>query len=131
MNKPRILIVDDEPNVSRLVATHLEKTGLYEVRTESRSFAAVAVVREFRPDLVFLDVDMPGKDGGDVASEIQADRGIANTRIVFLTSLIAPSEAGKKATMRGGFRFLSKPTSPAVLDETIREMLAQPVQAAA
>jgi DNA-binding response OmpR family regulator len=131
MNKPRILIVDDEPNVSRLVAVHLQNTGLYEVRTESRSYAATATAREFRPDLVFLDVDMPGKDGGDVAAEIQADRGLAGTKIVFLTSLIAASEAGSKATTRGGFRFLSKPTSPAVLDQTIREMLAQTVRAAA
>jgi CheY-like chemotaxis protein len=130
MNKPRILIVDDDPNVSRLVAAHFEKSGSYQVLVENRPYAAAATARSFRPHLVFLDVDMPGKDGGDVAAEIQADPTIANTRIVFLTSLVAHNEAGEKTKMMGGFPFLAKPTTPAVLDRTVAEMLGKNALAA-
>ena len=131
MNKHRILIVDDEPNLSRLLAAHLEKSGSYQIVTENRSYAAMSVARSFRPDLVFLDVDMPGKDGGEVAAEIKADPGLANTKIVFLTSLISPSETKDKVVMRGGFPFLSKPATPEVVDRTLREMLGNPVSSAA
>lgn len=131
MTKPRILIVDDDPNISRLVAAVLEKCGLYEVRTENRSFAATGIVRTFRPDLVFLDVEMPGKDGGDVAAEIRADPALADTRIVFLTSLVAHSETGGTAKVVGGFPFLGKPTTPELLLRTVRERLAGTERAAA
>lgn len=131
MNKPRILIVDDDPNVSRLAANTLEKSGDYEVLTENRSYAATAVARFFRPDLVFLDVDMPGKDGGDVAAEMRADPNLANTPIVFLSSLVSHQELGGQPKLLGGFRFLAKPAAPELLERTVREMLAGAARAAA
>jgi CheY-like chemotaxis protein len=131
MNKPRILVVDDDPNVSRLVAAHLEKSGAYQVLIENRPYAAMSVARAFRPDLVFLDVDMPGKDGGQIAAEIRADTDLAKTPIVFLTSLVAHSEVGDEPKILGGFPFLAKPTTPGTLDRTVRTMLAKPGLAAA
>ena len=131
MKQPRILIVDDDPNVSRLVAAHLEKSGAYQILIENRSFAATAVARSFRPDLVLLDVDMPGKDGGEVAAEIMADASLAHTPIIFLTSLVAHSETGGTSKMLGGFPFLAKPTTPEVLERTVSEMLAKTGLAAA
>ena len=83
MTKSRILVVDDEPNLSGLVRLFLEKTQRFEVRVENRSALALAAAREFRPDLILLDVDMPGKNGGDVAREIQAEpalRGVGRRR---------------------------------------------------
>jgi CheY-like chemotaxis protein len=73
MSKPRILIVDDDKNISKLMAILLEKTGRYQVRTENKSMAAYAVAQEFCPDLCLFDVDMPGKDGGTLARELRAD----------------------------------------------------------
>jgi len=130
MNKLRILVVDDNPATTRLVAAHLEKCGSYQIITENRSYAATAIARSFRPDLVFLDVDMPGKDGGEVAAEIQADPDLVNTQIVFLTSLMASQGSGDKAIIRDGFTFLAKPTTPVALDRTIREMLVRAGSAA-
>jgi CheY-like chemotaxis protein len=131
VNKPRILIVDDDANIARLTVAHLEKSGEYEILVENRSFAALAAARKFRPDLVLLDVDMPGKDGGQVAAELKADPALAHTPVVFLTSLISPSEARDGAAMRGGMPFLAKPVNPRVLDQTVRAMLGRPVNAAA
>jgi DNA-binding response OmpR family regulator len=120
MIKSRILVVDDEPNLSGIVRLFLEKTQRFEVRVENRSALALAAALEFSPELVLLDVDMPGKDGGDVAAEIQAEPTLRGVPIVFLTSMISAAEAG----VRGGMHFLSKPVSLKSLIETVDRMLA-------
>jgi len=125
MIRSRILIIDDDPNLSRLVATLLVKLGDHEVCIENRSYAARATAEEFHPDLMLLDVDMPGKDGGQVAAEFQADPRFANVPIIFLTSLISPNEAADDAVMRGGMPFLAKPVNPQALARTVRRLLAE------
>jgi len=124
MNKPRILVVDDEPNLSALVSLSLEKTKRFETRVENRSAFALTAAREFRPDMILLDVDMPGKDGGEVAREIEADASLGRTPILFFTSLISRDEAGQREVLRGGMRFLAKPVNPKVLVDTIDRILA-------
>ena len=124
MSKLRILVVDDEPNLSALVCLSLEKTKRFETRVENRSACALAAAREFRPDMILLDVDMPGKDGGEVAREIGADVSLRGTPILFFTSLISRDEAGQGEVMRGGMRFLAKPVNPKVLVDTIDRILA-------
>lgn len=125
MNKLRILVVDDDPKLSRLVKTILEKTGLYEVREENRSSAALTTGRAFIPDMILLDVNMPGKDGGDVARELQGDPTLSAKPVLFFTSLISHGEAGKHEVERGGMLFLAKPVDPAVLIETVGRILRQ------
>ena len=124
------MIVDDEPNLSELVRFFLEKTKRFEVRVENRSAQALATAKEFRPALILLDVDMPGKDGGEVAREIQADPAFQTVPIIFLTSLISRAEAGDREATRGGMRFLAKPVNPVVLIETIDRILADEASAA-
>lgn len=124
MTKFRILVVDDEPNLLGLVRLFLEKTQRFDVRVENRSALALAVAREFRPDLVLLDVDMPGKDGGEVAREIQTEPSLRGVPILFLTSLVSRTEAGEGTTMRAGMHFLSKAVNPKVLIDTVDRVLA-------
>ena len=125
MNQTRILVVDDEPNLSDLVQLFLEKTKRFEVRVENRPGNVLAVAREFRPEMVLLDVDMPGQDGGEVAREIEADPVLRGTPILFFTSLISSGEAGDHITMRGGMRFLAKPLNPKILISVIDQVLAE------
>jgi CheY-like chemotaxis protein len=124
MNLIRILVVDDEPNLSDLVRLFLEKTGRFEVRTENRPAQALQVALEFRPDMVLLDVDMPGSDGGEVARHLAGQPTLRGTPILFLTSLISRAEAGASEVVRGGKRFLAKPVNPKVLIEVIDRILA-------
>lgn len=124
MSKTRVLVVDDDPTLSDLVRLFLEKTNRFEVRVENRPTLAVAAAREFRPEMILLDVDMPGKDGGEVAREMKTDSVTRGTPIVFLTSLISKDEAGQRETVRGGMRFLAKPVDPKVLVETVDRVLA-------
>lgn len=124
MNKPRILVVDDDVGVSGLVRFLLNKTGRFEVLVENRSANALAVAKEFRPDMLLLDVDMPGKDGGDVAMDMQSDSELHSVPIVFLTSLVPRTDGGEHSVMRGGMPFLSKPVSLKVLLETVDRVLS-------
>lgn len=130
MNKTRILVVDDEPNLSGLVRLFLEKTQRFHVRVENRSAAALSAAREFRPEIILLDVDMPGKDGGEVSREIQADPTFRHVPILFFTSLISREEAGQQESIRGGKRFLAKPVDPKVLVATVDRILAEQTPAA-
>ena len=125
MDKRRILIIDDEASFTRMVKLNLEKTGSFEVRTENRATSALAAAREFKPDLVLLDVIMPSMDGGDVAALIQNDRVLKDTPIVFLTATVSPGEAGSGGLNSGGSLFLAKPVSVEDLVKTITEHLPQ------
>lgn len=123
MNQARILIVDDDTNISNLVALLRRKLGGHEVRTESRSYSAVTTAEQFNPDIAILDVDMPGKDGGEVAAELHAHPRFGKLPIIFLTSLVSPVEAKARPTTRDGKPFLSKPVDPQMLIQTVMRML--------
>jgi CheY-like chemotaxis protein len=89
----RILIVDNDKNTTHLVKILLEKTGRYLVFEENDSTKAHQTARNFRPDLIFLDVVMPDRDGGEIAAQIQADPQLQYTPIIFLTALVTRTEA--------------------------------------
>jgi DNA-binding response OmpR family regulator len=121
--KKRILIVDDEVPFTRMVKLNLEKTGAFEVRAENRAASAIAAAREFKPDLIILDVIMPSLDGGDVQAQIKRDRALRNTPIIFLTATVSKREAGEGGLNSGGELFLAKPVSVENLVARIHEHL--------
>lgn len=131
MNKPRILVVDDDPKVSHLLALILHGCGRYEVFEEDRPYMALSVAAELQPNLILLDVDMPGKSGGELAAEFKARPKLANVPVLFVTSLVVARETGPACVERGGHYFLSKPVRPALLLQTVREMLQTGVPGAA
>jgi DNA-binding response OmpR family regulator len=119
MQNARILVVDDDPKLSSLVRVYLERMGGLEVCEENRSSAALTTAREFRPHLAILDVNMPGKDGGDVAAELRTDSELGKIPVIFLSSLVTSCENGS----RGGVHFLSKPVDPQELLDTVCGLL--------
>lgn len=122
MNKAKILVVDDDPKLSRLVKVLLENTDDYEVVEVNRPNDALATARALKPDGVLLDVDMPGKDGGEVASELARDPILKNVPVMFFTSL-AFDVAGDDVVIRGGRRFLPKPVNPHALIRAIGQLV--------
>ena len=74
-NKPRILIVDDNPRFSHSARLILQQSGQYVVWGENDAAGAVETARSFRPDLTLLDLIMPGVDGAEVAAQIESDWG--------------------------------------------------------
>src|SRR3974390_205247 len=107
--KKRILVVDDEPSITRLVKLNLEQTNEYEVQTENDASAALATAESFLPDLVLLDVMMPEMDGGVRASRLQASPKLKKVQIVFLTAAITKGEVYQRGGKIGGLPFLAKP----------------------
>jgi CheY-like chemotaxis protein len=121
MDKKRILVVDDEAIVTRTLKMYLEGTGSYEVRTENQGTRAVAAAKEFKPDLVLLDLIMPDTDGATVAAQIREDASLKDTPIVFLTALVSQKEVGPTGRDIGGHPFLAKPVDPEKVVEAIEK----------
>ena len=109
MAKKKILVVDDEASLTRMLRRNLEATGKYEVREENSGVHAYKTAREFQPDMILLDVMMPDMDGGAVASKIQDDENMKHIPIVFLTAILKKEEAGSTGGKIGGRTFLAKP----------------------
>jgi CheY-like chemotaxis protein len=105
----KILLVDDEAALTRIMRLNLEQTGRFEVREENRGANAVRVAREFMPDLIFLDVMMPDKGGDEIAAELDEDPELRNIKYVFLTAIVTKSETGVGAAEISGQTFLAKP----------------------
>ena len=123
----RILIVDNDRNSTHLVKVLLEKTGRYLVFEENDSTRAHQTARNFRPDLIFIDVVMPDRDGGEIAAQIRADPELQSTPIIFLTALVTRAEANTGLHI-DGHPFLAKPINIQELIEAIERVL--PVHAA-
>jgi CheY-like chemotaxis protein len=109
MKRKKILVVDDETSITRLLKLNLEKTGTYVVRDENLGSKTLAAAREFKPDLILLDVMMPDMDGGDVAALLQADPLLKNVPIVFLTAAVKKEELKGPEGVIGGFTYIAKP----------------------
>ena len=105
---------------------NLEKTCEFEVKEENRAANALAVAREFKPDLILLDVIMPSMDGGDVFAHLQGDRNLKSVPVIFLTATVSRHEAGAKGFSSGGALFLAKPVSVENLIKSIKENLKPP-----
>ena len=112
MKKRRILLVDDEVSITRALSMYLEEYGDCEVRVENTGSRALTTAREFRPDLIFLDIVMPDADGGALAGLIKADPLLRSTPICFLTALVSRHETSGGPMEIGGHPFLAKPVDP-------------------
>src|ERR1035437_1060979 len=103
--KYKVLVVDDEEAIGRVLKAGLEMHG-FTVRYEVRSMDAIQACLEFHPDLVLLDIGMPGKDGGLVASDMRSHPTLRRIPVIFLSSLVNTEEAERNTS---GDILLSKP----------------------
>jgi CheY-like chemotaxis protein len=125
MRKDKILIVDDEATITRLLKLNLESSGDYEVREENEGLKAVDAARQFKPDLILLDVMMPDMDGGDVAAQLQSDRLLKKIPIIFLTAAVKKEELTASGGVIGGFPYIAKPLDMKGVLEQIELQLAR------
>lgn len=106
----RILVVDDEPDITALVAYHLARSG-YRVSTASRGFDALKAVANERPDLVVLDLMLPGLSGFDVLEDLRRRAETEQIGIIVLTARREEGDRIKGLTL-GADDYLVKPFSP-------------------
>ena len=120
--KRRILIVDDDANSTHLVKILLERAGPYLVLEENDPTKADQTAHSFKPDVILLDIVMPKMDGGELATQIEADRDLHDTPIIFLTALVTLSET-KSGLHVQGHPLIAKPINIPELIEAIEKHL--------
>jgi two-component system alkaline phosphatase synthesis response regulator PhoP len=109
----KILIADDEPDILEIIQYNLEAEG-FEVTTAKNGNEAIEKAKRILPDLIILDIMMPGKTGMEVCSILRQQPAFKNTLIIFLTAL---SDEGTevKGLESGADDYLTKPVSPKIL----------------
>jgi CheY-like chemotaxis protein len=115
---PTILVCDDDPPLRELVRAVLGPS--YRFVEAADGTEALASVRELVPDLIVLDVMLPGMSGIDVLRTLRADEATSHIPVVVIT---AWSHAEADAWTAGADRFVSKPFDPDELDRAVRELL--------
>ncbi len=119
----KILLIDDEASLTKLMKLNLDRTGKFEVKTENSGLRAVDAVKSFQPDLIFLDIMMPGMSGDDIAQELRSDNTLAAIPIVFLTAIVSKEDTDAMGSYIGGNRFLAKPVKTNELLQVISDIL--------
>jgi len=117
----RILVVDDEPDITALVAYHLAKAG-YRVSTAANGPDALRAAREERPDLVVLDLMLPGISGYDVLAELRRLDETRDVGVILLTSRREEADRIRGLSL-GADDYLAKPFSPAELSLRVAALL--------
>jgi CheY-like chemotaxis protein len=112
MDPRKIIVIDDDSTITSFVSYILQFNKGYEVRSLNDPFRAVEAIREFRPDLIILDVSMPGMDGGEVAASLAADPSLRKIPIIFLTAVVSQNDPLTVRNPESGHVYLPKPVEP-------------------
>ena len=94
--KPHILMIDDDPDISRLFGGKLAASG-FEIMYASNGIEGRELARRFQPDLILLDIRLPGTDGTEVAERLKGERQTVHIPIIFLSNEDLTGEAQKAA----------------------------------
>lgn len=124
---PLIVVIDDDAGTRLLVSQVLKKEG-YQVMAAEDGAKGLALVREFKPDLVVSDVQMPLLDGFEVLDQVRSDTSLASTAVILLTSLQDRSYMRQGMTT-GADDYLTKPFAPQELREAVSAQLNKLVRA--
>ena len=117
----RILVVDDEPDITALVAYHLARAG-YRVSTAANGTEALKLARTERPDLIILDLMLPGVSGYDVLAELRRLDETRDVGVILLTARREEVDRIRGLTL-GADDYLTKPFSPAELSLRVAALL--------
>ncbi len=121
IDNAKILVIDDEPEITEIVQTFLSEAG-YQVLVENSSQEAVKKAKNFKPDVILLDIMMPGVDGYNICQQLKNDPEFANTPIIFLTGKDRGDDMGR-SFKSGGDMFIKKPFSCERLLEIVNIVL--------
>ncbi|HKI21967.1 MAG TPA: response regulator [Gaiellaceae bacterium] len=117
---PRVLIVDDDPRIREFVRVNLEMDG-YVVREAGSAEEGLAALEEQPPDLILLDVMMPGVDGWEMLRRMQERHGMGSIPVIMFSGQVESSDDDAQA--RGAQGFLGKPFNPQDLIARTKELL--------
>ncbi len=116
----QVLLIEDEPNIIEAISFILSRDG-WSVKTHSNGADAVEMVKERKPDVVILDVMLPGKSGYDILRELRDDPEINGLPVLMLTAR-GQTKDREIAERAGCDAFMTKPFSNADVIETVRAL---------
>ena len=119
--KRKILLVDDEPQIVEVINEALMADGRFEVRVASNGFDAGMMVKEYRPDLIVLDVMLPDINGKEVCHRVRADPSMEDVRIICISGMIEEDKV-QELKLAGADDFLPKTFD---VDHLIEKMCVQ------
>ena len=119
---PRILAVDDEPNIVRLIQVNLERHG-YQVETANNGAQALAKIKANRPDLLVSDVMMPEMDGFELLANVRRDPALMDLPVIMLTAKAQDKDVLAGYT-GGADMYLTKPFNPQELLSFVKRILS-------
>lgn len=117
----RILYIEDEPDIQAVAQIALESVGGFNLEVCSSGKEALDKATDFKPDLLLLDVMMPGMDGPSTLAELKKLPGLSDTPAIFMTAKVQPQEI-EQLLSYGAIDVIAKPFDPMTLAETIRNI---------
>lgn len=117
-----ILICDDEPSLRELMRLSLEGGPGYRFLEAEDGSEAIALIDRAHPDLILLDVMMPGVGGIAVLEHVRAHAELADTPVIVVSAFASPADR-ERATKAGATRFVKKPFDPEALRSLVEELL--------
>jgi CheY-like chemotaxis protein len=117
----KILFVEDDPDIQMVAQLALEAVGGYTVQMCSSGKEALAVAEQFAPDLILLDVMMPGMDGPTTLIELRKKPSLTQTPVVFMTARVQRHEIEQYLAM-GAADVISKPFDPMTLSAQVADI---------
>ena len=117
----KILVVDDEPEITEIIEAFLDNAG-YKVKVENNPQNALKMAAQMKPDLILLDIMMPGIDGYSICNRIKDDPALSNIPVIFLTGKDSKDDKGRSFQV-GGDMYIKKPFSCERLLEIVNIVL--------
>jgi CheY-like chemotaxis protein len=121
MNRPlnKVLYVEDELDIAEVAKLALESVGGFEVEVCHSGAAALLAIPRFKPDLLLLDVMMPGMDGPSTLTALRGVPGFSDTPVIFMTAKVMQGEVDRYQSM-GAIEVIAKPFDPMILSDKIK-----------
>ena len=118
----KLLIVDDDQDLVDLLVDHFERDGRFEVRSVNNGFEAGMMIKEFRPDLVVLDIMLPDINGMEVCKLVRSDSTMDDVKIVCISGMVEEDKI-QKLREAGANDFLKKPFDVDALTQRVCQLL--------
>ncbi len=118
----KVLVVDNEKNILDMMSKFLSREG-FEVLTATNGINAIDLAKKSAPDLIILDVMMPGMDGGDIAANLLENEKTSYIPVIFLTGAISEEEAMKQSSKFPNRTYISKAGDIRKLMKIVRQIL--------
>jgi len=120
--KRKVLVVDDDEDLVELICDALDRDGRFDIRSVNNGFGAGMLIKEFRPDLVVLDVMLPDINGKEVCQLVRGDKSMDNVRIICISRMVETDKI-QELSDAGANEFMKKPFDVDVLVAHICQLL--------